>query len=88
MANSVNEEKPKKGGKKVAFTEMILPLVDTTNHKRKGDKKKGGGYKGPGTKGPHGKKAPYRGDYVPVKINGEWVSKKPNIWKNNPNQNV
>ncbi len=51
-------------------------------------KKKGGGYKGPGTKGPHGKKAPYRGDYVPVKIGDEWVSKKPNIWKNNPDQNV
>ena len=40
MANSVNEEKPKKGGKKVAFTEMILPLVDTTDYKRKNDKKK------------------------------------------------
>ena len=27
-------------GKLVAFTEMILPLVDTTDHKRKGDKAK------------------------------------------------
>ena len=32
---------PKTGkGKLVAFTEMILPLVDTTNYKRKGDKAK------------------------------------------------
>ena len=32
---------PKTGnGKIVAFTEMILPLVDTTNWKRKGDNKR------------------------------------------------
>ena len=29
-----------RGSKKVAFTEMILPLVDTTNWKRKGDNKR------------------------------------------------
>jgi len=32
---------PKTGkGKLVAFTEMILPLIDTTNWKRKGDNKR------------------------------------------------
>ena len=32
---------PKTGnGKLVAFTDMILPLVDTTNWKRKGDNKR------------------------------------------------
>jgi len=32
---------PKTGkGRIVAFTEMILPLIDTTNWKRKGDNKR------------------------------------------------
>jgi len=46
MVNPVNVDEKK--STKVAFTEMILPLVDTTDHKRKGDKakaKKRGKYK-------------------------------------------
>jgi len=39
MVNPVNEQ-PKKRGTKTAFTEMILPLIDTTDFKRKNDKKR------------------------------------------------
>ena len=46
-----------------------------------GTKKK----KHPGTKGPHGPHAPYRGDYMPVKVEDKWVA---NIWKNDPKKNV
>jgi len=34
--------------------------------------------KHPGTKGPHGKHAPYRDDYMPVKVEDKWVAKGPN----------
>ncbi len=33
--------------------------------------------KHPGTKGPHGKHAPYRKDYMPVKVEDKWVAKGP-----------
>ena len=39
MVNPVNEQ-PKKRSKNVAFTEMILPLINTTDWKRKGDNKR------------------------------------------------
>ena len=39
MVNPVNVDQ-KKRGTKTAFTEMILPLINTTDWKRKGDNKR------------------------------------------------